>query len=144
MRRHRPPSLGPATSFVLSLLIHLALGVVLVATVATNAGPRAIDHPAPTPPPPESDPAEALGIEESEAETLTWIGYEEYEKHLARLSEVEQAAMSVDPTSGGGGGAPTASGGTPASNAPPPLPGAAPPSGAPSTATAPWTNPGFR
>ncbi len=137
MARHRPTSLGPATSFVLSLMIHLALGVVLVATVATSAGPRAIEHPASTPPPPELDPAEVLGIEESQADTLTWIGYEEYEKHLARLSEVEQAAMSANPSSGGGGGAPAASGGATASSSPPPLPGAAQPSPAPATATAP-------
>ena len=36
-----------------------------------------------------------LGIEESKASTLTWIGYDNYEKHLARLAQVEQAAMQL-------------------------------------------------
>ncbi len=49
---------------------------------------------------PEPEP---LGIEQSDAETLTWIGYEEYQEHLARLSEVEQAAMLASPVAGGGG-----------------------------------------
>jgi hypothetical protein len=34
-----------------------------------------------------------LGIDDSETSTLTWIGYKEYEKHLARHAEVEQAEM---------------------------------------------------
>ena len=36
-----------------------------------------------------------LGIEESQASTLTWIGYDNYEKHLARLAQVEQASMQL-------------------------------------------------
>jgi len=40
-------------------------------------------------------PEIVLGIEESQASTLTWIGYDNYEKHLARLSQVEQAAMQL-------------------------------------------------
>ncbi len=39
-----------------------------------------------------------LGIDESEASTMTWIGYEEYEQHMAALSEVEQAAFQTEPT----------------------------------------------
>lgn len=137
MRRARSTTLGPTASFLLSLAIHLALGVVLVATVATGANPLSIEHPAATPPPDELEPPEVLGIEKSEADTLTWIGYEEYEKHLARLSEVEQAAMLAAPSSGGGGGAPAAGGGATTSAAPPPLPGAAQPAPAPAVATAP-------
>ena len=69
--------------------------------------------------PPEKDPAERepdqppddpiddekieLGIDESEATTMNWIGYAEYEKHLAALSEVEQAALRVQSSSGSGG-----------------------------------------
>ena len=40
-------------------------------------------------------PEIVLGIEESQASTLTWIGYDNYEKHLARLAQVEQAAMQL-------------------------------------------------
>jgi outer membrane biosynthesis protein TonB len=69
--------------------------------------------------PPEKDPAERkpdqpqddpiddekieLGIDESDATTMNWIGYAEYEKHLAALSEVEQAALRVQSSSGSGG-----------------------------------------
>jgi len=38
-----------------------------------------------------------LGIDDGSPSTLTWIGYEQYEKHLAQLSEVEQAAFTDDP-----------------------------------------------
>lgn len=34
-----------------------------------------------------------LGIDRSTASTVTWIGYEEYQEHLAALAEVEQAAF---------------------------------------------------
>ena len=44
-----------------------------------------------------------LGIDESEAVTMNWIGYAEYEKHLAALSEVEQAALRLEASSGAGG-----------------------------------------
>jgi outer membrane biosynthesis protein TonB len=36
-----------------------------------------------------------LGIEQSKASTLTWIGFEQYQKHIARLADVEQAAMQL-------------------------------------------------
>lgn len=46
-----------------------------------------------------------LGIDDgSDQPLVTWIGYDEYEKHLARLSEVEQAAMRMTAE---GGGAPS-------------------------------------
>ncbi len=44
-----------------------------------------------------------LGIDESDAVTMNWIGYAEYEKHLAALSEVEQAALRLETSSGAGG-----------------------------------------
>lgn len=57
------------------------------------------------PPPLEPEPQEpVLGIDESMAKTMNWIGYEEYEEHLARLSENDQAAF--DMADSGGGGAP--------------------------------------
>jgi len=49
-----------------------------------------------------------LGIEESSAVTMNWIGYAEYETHMAALAEVEQAALRLEATSGAGGvGSPT-------------------------------------
>ena len=47
----------------------------------------------PPPPPPEVN----LGLDDATASTLTWIGYEEYEEHLAALAEVEQAAFTPYP-----------------------------------------------
>lgn len=57
-------------------------------------------------PPPEQDTIK-LGIEESEASTLTWIGYEQYREHMARLSELEQAQFIAGGGAAGGGGDPT-------------------------------------
>jgi len=59
------------------------------------------------------DPAERrqeevrLGIDRSSATTLNWIGYEEYERHLAELAEVEQAAYRLAAASGSSGEAST-------------------------------------
>ncbi|RLS67122.1 MAG: hypothetical protein DWH97_02150 [Planctomycetota bacterium] len=62
--------------------------------------------------PPEAREEEVhLGIDESNAATMNWIGYEEYERHLAELAEVEQAAFRIELASG--------SNGTAASNLPP-------------------------
>ena len=39
-----------------------------------------------------------LGIDESTVSTMTWIGFEDYQKHLAAIAEVEQAAFQTTPT----------------------------------------------
>jgi hypothetical protein len=57
------------------------------------------------PPPPEPEEP-MLGLKDSMAKTMNWIGYEEYEEHLARLAETDQAAFQMNP-SGGGGTPPT-------------------------------------
>jgi len=44
-----------------------------------------------------------LGIDGSTANTMNWIGYAEYEQHLAQLAEVEQAAFRLQASSGSGG-----------------------------------------
>lgn len=44
-----------------------------------------------------------LGIAESDAVTMNWIGYDEYQEHLAELSEVEQAAYRLAEASGSNG-----------------------------------------
>lgn len=44
-----------------------------------------------------------LGIDESTAVTMNWIGYDEYEQHLAELAEVEQAAYRLQAASGSRG-----------------------------------------
>ncbi len=42
-----------------------------------------------------------LGLDVDSAATMTWIGYEEYQAHLAALADVEQAAFTLDPTPAG-------------------------------------------
>ncbi len=44
-----------------------------------------------------------LGIDESTATTMNWIGYEEYQQHLAELAEVEQAAFRLEVAAGSRG-----------------------------------------
>ncbi|MHC4217926.1 MAG: energy transducer TonB [Planctomycetota bacterium] len=61
------------------------------------------------------DESVPLGIDESQESTMTWIGYEEYEEHLAALAETEQAAFTTDPT----GGAPAEAAASPAPPAEP-------------------------
>lgn len=39
-----------------------------------------------------------LGLDESNASTMTWIGYEDYQEHMAAVAEVEQAAFQTEPT----------------------------------------------
>ncbi len=39
-----------------------------------------------------------LGIDESTVSTMTWIGFEDYQEHLAAIAEVEQAAFQTTPT----------------------------------------------
>jgi len=61
----------------------------------------------PTPDEPEPDEMKVeLGIDESDAVTMNWIGFAEYEKHLAALAEVEQAALRLEASSGARGSAP--------------------------------------
>ncbi len=57
-------------------------------------------------PDPEDEPEVKLGIENSEASTLTWIGYEQYQEHMARLAELEQARFDMGGGDTGGGGSP--------------------------------------
>jgi len=45
---------------------------------------------------PADEPEVTLGIEESDYATVTWIGYDEYEQHIAKLARIEQAEMSLD------------------------------------------------
>ena len=44
-----------------------------------------------------------LGIDDGKAVTMNWIGYAEYERHLAELAEVEQAAFRLQAASGSRG-----------------------------------------
>ena len=123
MRSADSSSMRTGTSVLVSMAIHAFVIALLVGTVAGSVGSKSIERDAPHEDQDEEETPEVLGIEESDAETVTWIGYEEYEEHLARLSEVEQAAMVDAPISGGGGGLAGSSAAGAATPSPAPLPG---------------------
>ena len=39
-----------------------------------------------------------LGLDESKQSSMTWVGYDTYQEHLAQLADVDQAAFTVGPT----------------------------------------------
>ncbi len=91
------PAIRLAVCLAASVLLHLtvlwpAMGRALGST------PPGADDPPPPVAPPEPLPVEP-GIDRSDAATLTWVGYEEYREHLARLAAVDQAAFTTAPGS---------------------------------------------
>ena len=107
----RDSNLPLALGLVLSLILHAAVIVPVLMMAFASPGPagrmqagrfdpedfRAPEEEAEAPEPPEVQ----LGIDASTPSTLTWVGYEEYQKHLAALAEFEQAAFTDEPTGGG-------------------------------------------
>jgi hypothetical protein len=90
-----------------SLLLHAAVLVPALVGVMTaeTAGPGRLNarfepDDFSTPPQEPPDDSVKLGIDESTDSSMTWIGYDEYEEHLAALAETEQAAF-TDSTMGG-------------------------------------------
>lgn len=129
-------NLPSPTALAISVLLHLLVAALVLGVMTGTTLPQGIERETPADEPPE-DETEVLGIDESEAETLTWIGYDEYEEHLARLSEIEQAAMAVGSPDGGGGGGAAPAAAAASMPTPPPLPGAARPSSSAPAPTAP-------
>ncbi len=89
-----------------SILVHQAVLLPLLVVVMTAQGrPRSLkarlDPEDFRKPPPQPEEMPALGLDVDTAATMTWIGYEEYQAHLAALAEVEQAAFTQDPTRAG-------------------------------------------
>lgn len=102
----RDPLLGP--SLALSVSIHALVIVPLLAATLSADGPRgvgALFEPSGDPgtPPPAAEPESPLGIDRSEAVSLSWVGYEEYQEHLAKLAETDQAAFTDDDAGGQAG-----------------------------------------
>ncbi len=100
-RSHLPLLAG----LIVSIVLHLAL-IVPVLMVSMTSEPEEWSLPEPQlkveaekrqEQEEEEEDELQLGIDESEASTLTWVGYEEYEEHLARRAEFEQAAFTQDP-----------------------------------------------
>ncbi|MBC22693.1 MAG: hypothetical protein CMJ32_02095 [Phycisphaerae bacterium] len=90
-----------ALGIACSLLIHFAviLPMLILASASQGDSSTLVQY---TPEQPEEEEKEdeeeeiTLGIDESEAATLTWIGYEQYQEHMAMLAEQEQAAMTLE------------------------------------------------
>lgn len=102
------PTYVLVAGLLLSLFLHATLLIpALVEVMSGGAGPNSLlarFHPEDfqrleeeqqQPPPPEDEVR--LGIDEGSPSTITWIGYKEYQEHLARLAEVEQAAFKSMP-----------------------------------------------
>lgn len=94
---------------VVSVVTHLAVLLPMLVTFMTSrAETRTVvgrfepEHFRPENPPADHEPEVKLGIEEGSPSTMTWIGYEQYEEHLARLAETEQAAFTDDPVASEG------------------------------------------
>ena len=88
--------------FVTSVLAHVAVIVPLLVAIMTASGWQSVrldtafdpeDFKAPEQEPDQDDEVR-LGIDARTPSSFTWIGYEEYQEHLAVLAEVEQAANS--------------------------------------------------
>ena len=86
---------------LVSLAAHLAIIVPTLARVF-EAGAQPDDaeetfEPQPLLQPPPEEQRLSLGVEAGAPSTMTWVGYEEYERHMAALAEVEQAAFTDQP-----------------------------------------------
>jgi hypothetical protein len=86
------------TGLVFSGLVHAAAGVVLVAILPALTGSPILAAP-PINLAQEDDPEERtpvrLGLRESSAVTVAWLGYETATEHEAPISGIEQSAMTL-------------------------------------------------
>ncbi len=88
--------------FVASVLAHVAIIVPLLVAIMTASGWQSVRLDTAFEPEdfkaseqePDQDDEVRLGIDARTPSSFTWIGYEEYQEHLAVLAEVEQAANS--------------------------------------------------
>ena len=97
-KRHNLPVL---IGLLLSASIHLLI-VIPIFLAALNADPpvtylEARFNPEDFTPPPEPEELEddemPLGLDVNTPSTLTWVGYEEFEEHIAALAKMDQAAF---------------------------------------------------
>ena len=89
--------------FLVSLAFHGMVVIPLLERISNASEARGIvDLASAIEPPAPEENETVLGIDDSMAKTMNWIGYEEYEEHLARLAETDQAAFKMNPSAGGG------------------------------------------
>lgn len=99
-----PMSLAAMTSVLLHLggLVPLLVRLTAAAdarSVRASFDPQDFRKPPDEAPPPEPEPA--LGLDAPSPTRFTWVGYAEYQEHLAALAEVEQAAFTDSPLAAG-------------------------------------------
>jgi hypothetical protein len=109
------PTIRLVVCVAASVLLHLTVLWPAMGRALAASPPGADDPPPPTPDmvPPPVEP----GIERSDASTLTWVGYEEYREHLARLAAVDQAAFTTAPGGAAADADAAGEGGTPEAGA---------------------------
>lgn len=133
-RKHLPLLIGAVSS----ILLHGSVIVPALMATVTASGARLrpearFERPVLRPPDePEEEPAPPEpGIDTpTPRSTLTWIGYEEYEEHLAQRAEFEQAAFTMQEAAEPGDLAPLAEAAAPRDPTPPaeePTPEESPP-----------------
>ncbi len=95
----RRPGYVVALGLLLSLLLHgMVLVPALVGVMRDGSGPDVLRARfSPEQFPEHENDSVPLGIDEGSTLSMTWIGYDEYEEHLAPHSEVEQAAFASSP-----------------------------------------------
>ncbi len=82
-----------------SIAAHTALlGTVWSGGQAPLAAPLPAEPPPPDPIVPPRDDEIALGLDVPARSTVTWVGFATYKEHRARLSEIEQAAFTSEPS----------------------------------------------
>ena len=78
-------------ALVVSLLIHTAVLLpALVAAATADGGMTDLEHELHDETP-EDEPQEVLGLDDSDVSTMTWVGYDTYQEHLAELADFDQA-----------------------------------------------------
>ncbi|MFK7961616.1 MAG: hypothetical protein AB8G96_13950 [Phycisphaerales bacterium] len=119
-------------SLLLSLLVHgLLLWPAMAGVLASSSsGADAVAAAMPVPEVQAEDREIAPGVDRSAASTITWVGYEEYEEHLAQRAEFEQAAFALPSQADQPSAVARGNGGTPEAgdvSSPPPAPSEAEP-----------------
>lgn len=79
----------------LSVLLHLAGAWAFLGLESLEGG---VDEHEVSDPPPMPDQKIDLGDPESDALSISWLGFEDYKEHVAPKSEVEQPELTMDPS----------------------------------------------
>lgn len=95
----RDPSIPRlALTVPLSLLLHGGVALYLVARSAPGDSARL--SPDAVLAPPQKPTEVQLGLDKDLPASVDWVGYDEYRRHIARLAETDQAAMTDKPPAG--------------------------------------------